>query len=275
MPMAYASTVLNAPASDVWAAVSRAVQTPVRAFTDVRLNQLAGPLRQPIPLPTGQTVDTFLVAVVPNPDVGSEDLIAYEAGFRIRTSRALYVDTAVFYNVYDQLKNDQVQPPELELFPQPPHILTGVQIVNGSRADTYGFEVLADWVPGERFKLQMWYAYIDMQIDALPGFDPSTLGRGNGQTPDHQASLRTTWDAGSHWELDAWLRYTGDISSHPVDDYLELDLHVGWKPSDSVELSLVGRNLLSGEHPEFTDLVVPGEPSQVERSVHGKVTWSF
>ncbi len=260
---------------NVWAAVSRAVQTPVRAFNDVRFNQFAGPLPQPIPLPTGQTIDTFLVSALPNTDLESEELIAYEAGFRIRASRSLYVDGAIFYNVYDRLKSTIPQQPVLELFPLPPHVLNGLQAVNGSRADTYGVEILADWAPTERFKVQLWYAYIDMQIDARLGFESAIGEDDDGQTPDHQASLRSTWDVGRHWEIDAWARYVDGISSHPVPSYVELDLHVGWRPSDQVELSLVGRSLLSDRHAEFTNLVVPGEPSEVERSVHGKVTWSF
>ncbi len=260
---------------NVWAAVSRAVQTPVRAFTSVRFNQFAGPLPRPVPLPTGQTVDTFLVSVLPNAKLDTEELIAYEGGFRIQTSRSLYVDCAVFYNVYDRLKNNVAQPPVLELFAQPPHFLNGFQSVNGSRADTYGLEILADWAPSERFKLQMWYAYVDMQIDARPGFDPAIGEKNEGQTPNHQTSLRSTWDVGRDWELDAWLRYVDGLPSHPVPSYFEIDLHIGWRPSDSIELSLVGRNLLHDRHPEFTDLVVPGEPSEVERSIHGKVTWSF
>ncbi len=258
-----------------WAAVSRAVQTPVRASIDLRFNRFAGPLPQSIPLPTGQTVDTFLVSVVPSSDLESEELIAYEAGFRIQANRALFIDGAAFYNVYDRLKNLVPRPLVLELFPQPPHVLNGLQTANGSRGDTHGLEILADWAPVERFKLQMWYAYIDMQLSALPGFDPSIGEDNEGQTPNHQATLRSTWDVGRNWELDAWLRYVDRLPSHPVPSYLELDLHLGWRPSDQVELSLVGRNLLRDRHAEFTDLVVPGEPSEVERSVHGKVTWSF
>ncbi len=260
---------------NVWAAVSRAVQTPVRAFTTVRLNQFAGPLPQPIPLPFGQSIDAFLVSLLPNKDLESEELIAYEAGFRIQPSRAFYLDGAAFYNEYDRLKDFAPLQPTVELFPQPPHLLNGFQAVNGSQGNTYGFELLADWSPTERFQLQMWYAYIDMQIRALPGVDPSVAEGTEGSTPNHQASLRTTWDVGSHWELDAWLRYVDDLPNHPVDGYLELDLHVGWRPSDAIELALVGRNLLQDRHAEFTDFFVPGEPSEVERSVHGKLTWSF
>ncbi len=260
---------------NVWAAVSRAVQTPVRAFTDVRFSQFAGPLPQPIPLPSGQTIDTFLVSLVPNEDLESEEMIAYEAGFRIQASRALYIDGAAFYNVYDRLKDLVPQQPVLEFSPQPPHLLNGLQTVNSSRGDTFGLEILADWEPREHFKLQMWYAYVDMQLHARPGFDPSVAEVKEGNTPHHQVSLRSTWDVGRHWELDGWLRYVDNLPSQHVPSYFELDLHLGWRLSDSIELSLVGRNLLNDEHAEFTDLVVSGEPSEVERSVHGKVTLSF
>ena len=43
-----------------------------------------------------------------------------------------------------------------------------------------------------------------------------------------------------------------NLPSHDVPSYVELDLRLGWWPSDEVELSLVGRNLLHESHPEFT-----------------------
>ncbi len=260
---------------NVWAAVSRAVQTPVRAFNGLRFNQLAGPLPRPIPLPTGQTVDTFLVSVLPNTDLESEELIAYEAGFRARASRSLFVDVAAFYNDYDRLKENLALPPMLEFSPRPPHLLNGLQVVNSGQGETYGFDILADWTPVEGFELQAWYSYVEMQLRPRSGFGPPVGLDTEGQTPHHQASLRTTWDVTRNWELDAWLRYVDHLPSQLVPSYLELDLHVGWRPTDSLELSLVGRNLLNDRHPELTNLVVPGEPSEVERSVHGKVTWSF
>ena len=99
-----------------WAAISRAVQTPVRAFTDIRLNRVAGPLPQPIPLPTGQVIDTFLAALVQDPGLESEELIAYEAGLRLAANRSAYLSVSAFYNVYDKLKTVVEGEPETFLW---------------------------------------------------------------------------------------------------------------------------------------------------------------
>ena len=58
-----------------------------------------------------------------------------------------------------------------------------------------------------------------------------------------------------------------------VPSYLELDLHLGWRPSDALELALIGRNLLHDDHEELG----PAGPERelVERSLFGRVTWAF
>ncbi len=260
---------------NVWASVARAVHTPVRAFTDVRLNQFAGPLPQPFPLPTGDVVDAFLVSLLPNPDLDAEDMIAYEAGFRIGAGRALFFDFAAFFNVYDQVQTRIQEPPVIEFTPQPPHILNAFKIDNGLRGDTYGFEAVADWTPTAGWRLKAWYAFIDMQLEAFATSSQALARAIEATTPEHQASLRSSWDVGESWEVDAWLRYVDRLPAHGVDSYLELDLRLGWRPTDAIEISLVGRNLLDDQHPEFTDIQVPGVPSEIERSIHGEIKLKF
>jgi iron complex outermembrane receptor protein len=74
-------------------------------------------------------------------------------------------------------------------------------------------------------------------------------------------------------QLDGWLRYVDRLPSPVVPSYTELDLRVGWSPIPTLDLSLIGRNLLHGQHPEF------GAPTpqrrEVRRSVYGRVTWRF
>lgn len=54
-----------------------------------------------------------------------------------------------------------------------------------------------------------------------------------------------------------------------------MDVRLGWSPADNLEISIVGRNLLDSAHQEFVPAFVDTLPSQVERSVYGKITWRF
>ena len=75
-----------------WASVARAVRTPSRLEQDVRVNLFA------FPLPDGTPMQ---VSVLGNPNLQSEELLAYEIGYRIEATPRLSFDIAAFYNDYD------------------------------------------------------------------------------------------------------------------------------------------------------------------------------
>jgi iron complex outermembrane receptor protein len=75
------------------------------------------------------------------------------------------------------------------------------------------------------------------------------------------------------------LRHLSDVRSMPdvvtgegVDGYSELDVRLGWRLSEELELSVVGQNLLHDEHVEFGS---PAARGAIERSIYGKLTWGF
>jgi hypothetical protein len=59
-----------------------------------------------------------------------------------------------------------------------------------------------------------------------------------------------------------------------VPSYASLDTRLAWKLGESTEISLVGQNLLRPGTVQFGEtLNLVGTPAQ--RSVFGKITWSF
>ena len=64
------------------------------------------------------------------------------------------------------------------------------------------------------------------------------------------------------------LRYVGRLPSQQVGDYTELDLSISRHLSQSLEVSLVGQNLLSSHHAEFGR---GGGRVEVQRSLYGKL----
>ena len=82
-------------------------------------------------------------------------------------------------------------------------------------------------------------------------------------------------DLPKNLELDTTIRYMDNLSQLDINSYHEMDLRVGWKPKDGLELSISGRNLLDSGHEEFKGTGFDVPSSDIERSVYFKVTWSF
>jgi iron complex outermembrane receptor protein len=81
----------------------------------------------------------------------------------------------------------------------------------------------------------------------------------------------TFWSAGSNIELDWVARYVDRLPNPHIPSYVSLDLRLGWRVTRSIELSLVGQNLLEEEHLEF----IPASPAprQIERSFYARFSW--
>jgi iron complex outermembrane recepter protein len=61
---------------------------------------------------------------------------------------------------------------------------------------------------------------------------------------------------------------------HPVvPAYSELDVRLGWHPSATWEVSLVGQNLLHAHHPEF-QLSSPTR-EEFQRGVYVRLLWHY
>ena len=60
-----------------------------------------------------------------------------------------------------------------------------------------------------------------------------------------------------------------------IDDYVSMDVRLGWSPNENLSLEIVGQNLLDQQRLEFAPSFVNFIPTQVERGVYGKVTWRF
>ncbi|MGB4067295.1 MAG: TonB-dependent receptor [Nitrospira sp.] len=256
------------PHQTIWASVSRAIRTPSRAEDDVRINQVTTP-------PSAATLGLpALAALVGNRGYGNEKSLAYEIGYRNQLSSTLSVDVAAFYNAYKDLRTTEPGTPLLETTPSPAHLLIPFNATNHLRAETYGVEAAVEWHPTEWWRLQPSYTYLQMHLYTDRTTDP-TAGNANGQSPAHQFSIRSLMSLPYNTELDLWGRYVDRLPVAQIQSYLTLDLRLGWRPTKQWELSLVGQNLLDSHRPEFREPILTSAPTEIQRSVYGKVTWRF
>ncbi|HEV8580421.1 MAG TPA: TonB-dependent receptor [Thermoanaerobaculia bacterium] len=254
----------------LWAAVSRAVRTPSRAEHDLQLSAPAFPAGALFP-----GSPPAIVATLGDRSFDSEELLAYELGYRAGVAPGLFVDLAAFYNDYDRLRTVRAEPPFLQLSPPPPHLVIPSFASNDMEGETYGAELAADWRPAGSWRLSAAYTWLEMRLRNR--FDPAdvTVAATEGQSPQQQLFLRSAMDLPGHFELDLAARYVDSLATGPVSGYTSADLRLGWKPRAGLELSLVGQNLLDAEHLEFAPEIIPTHPTAVERAVYGKVTWRF
>jgi iron complex outermembrane receptor protein len=76
-------------------------------------------------------------------------------------------------------------------------------------------------------------------------------------------------------ELDATVRYVDSLAALAIDSYVVLDLRIGWRPTDRLELSIVGQNLFQRRHQEFRPTTIPTQTTEVEAGIYGRVTIRF
>src|SRR2546421_8268021 len=148
------------PNQSVWTAVSRAVRTPALTEEGLRLNSAV------IPPATPQNPTPFpaIVAVFGSHDFRSEDLLAYEIGYRVQATSTLSADIATFYNSYSGLRTAEPGAAFLEGSPAPTDIVIPFVAANKMSGGTYGLELFADWRVVPKWRLVGSYSYLQMNI---------------------------------------------------------------------------------------------------------------
>jgi iron complex outermembrane recepter protein len=233
----------------LWSAISRATRTPSRVD-----REFYAPGQPPFFLLQGGS------------DFQSEELIAYELGYRAQPADSLGIALSTFYDDYNDLRSiEQVHPPAA--FP--------IFIGNGLRGDSYGAELTADYHATSFWRLRAGYTELRVHLHHRPGSTDTNPGTSEANDPEHLLSLRSSVDV-RNWQLDATYRQVSRIETQNVPGYDELDLRLAWLPSPSLELSVVGQNLLHAHHPEFGVITgMSNTRTEIERGVYGKALWRF
>ncbi len=243
----------------LWASISRAVRAPTRAEDSLNLSN---GLQQ-----GSVTVD-------------SEELVAYEAGYRIKPYNHLSFDIAAFYNEYNALRTFEK---------------TGVGksvVANNGYGETYGAEFVAKWQVNTDWKLEATYEFLKMDLHVY-GYstDPQTgfgLELAEGQSPANQFKLKSFYNITPRLEFDNILYYVDNLplatatssSSGPVvgrggiPSYFRFDTRLGYLPTRNLDLSVGIQNLLDQRHSEFRAGLY-NRQTEVGRTAYLKLVWQY
>jgi iron complex outermembrane receptor protein len=247
----------------LWGSVSRAVRIPSRVEEQIQL---------PYGVTTLPDSRPAILVLNGNREYDSEVMISYEAGYRVSPSESVSFDIATFYNDYDNLSNIESSAPVIDP-------TTGVgfiagEFANNIYAQTWGYEAVANWQATSRWQLQAWYTYLSIHRDTEQG---SSLDKptDNGVDPESQFAIRSLMNLTDTIDFDTRLRWVDNIPLYNLPSYYELDVRLGWHLCSDVEFSLIGANLLNDDHAEYVSQTIAVTPSQIQRSVFGKVTYRF
>ncbi|MEO6005080.1 MAG: TonB-dependent receptor [Opitutus sp.] len=240
-----------APKQTLWAAVSRAVRTPSRFDRD-----LAEPSIPP-------------VLIGGSKSFASETVVATELGYRAEFSRSVSGSISLFYNQFDDLRG---------LAPTP---ITTLPLFwrNSLEATTYGAELAFDFQVTPSWRLHAGYTHLEEDVRIKAGRTDLQNALGETADPADQFTIRSAIDLRGGFELDAMYRWvdgfvTNNFSTPgTVPSYGELNLRLGWRPSEAWELSIVGQNLLHARHSEYGFPTAGRE--ELQRGVYGKAVWRF
>jgi iron complex outermembrane receptor protein len=244
-----------------WASASRAVRTPSRAEDDIILTQST---------PFGPVTDYG------SRHFESEELMAYELGYRARPLDSFSLDIATFYNEYDHLRSIEAGPS-----PTQPVVLPTFPLHAGNNlyGETYGVEASATWQVSThemfRWRLQPAYTFLQMQLHTRRRSTDTTSETDEGKNPHHQVSLRSSMDFPHGVALDLIGRYVDNLPAIHVPAYFSMDARLAWQINPHLEIAIVGQNLVESHHAEFAPSFIASQPSEIPRSVYGKITWRF
>lgn len=255
----------------LWGAVARAVRTPSRFEHDGQIQMVKGPGENGniLPLP-------LLIRSISSSDFESEELIAYELGYRFLGLNDFSVDITAFYNDYDRLRTVELVSLDPDATPLPSHYISTSIFNNKMKSNSCGIEVVLNWHPFDWWSLQGVYSYFNMSLD-IDSDSTDTLAKEivGGDNPHHQASLRSSMDLPMNLQFDLWFRYVDTLDQQSIDAYLNMDMRLAWQPRKGLDLALVGQNLLDGEQAEYTYDLTDHLSTETQRSLYVKATWSF
>jgi iron complex outermembrane receptor protein len=250
------------PEHSIWLAASKAIRQPSRADEGLDVGVTT------LPLGGGAT---GVLTVLGTPNIEAEELRDYEAGYRALVTKHLSMDVSGFVSFYRRLRTQEPGMPYLDTNNS---FVIPLYFANMAHAQDAGGEASVTWTPTSRWKMIAGYSQLHMNVTRDPSSLDTTVEQTPGYSPSHQFQIRSQWNPRPRWEWDSSFAYTGRLTTPNISGIPRLDTRIGWHPTESLEFSLVGQNLLSPGRIEF--IGTEGQMSTlVQRNVFAKVTWHF
>ncbi len=248
----------------LWSAISRSVRTPTRGED-------------------GFTIKSGTSGSVSNQGsttVNSEEVVSYEAGYRIKPNHKTLLDISTFFSQYSNLKTYE-----------------GANRIanNMGSGESYGFEVMGKWQVTNDWRMEASYDYLDIFLHTGPrstdissSTEPIQLTEG--YTPQSQFRLRSFVNVTPKIEFDNSIFYVGGLNqtgsyaysansqslamSKGTPSYVRLDTRLGYLATKTLDVSVGVQNLLDQVHSEFKAALYSRQ-TEIGRTIYAKLVWQY
>ncbi len=242
-----------------WISVSRAIRTPTRGEDNIELKS------------GSTTVNRG------NSNYESEELLAYEAGYRVKPTHKTLIDFSTFYNDYSKLRTLDKGVGNTPT--------TG----NLGYGESYGFEINGKWQVTNDLRLESSYDYlkVNLHISKNSTDDTSLLGPTDGLqvaegiSPQNQFKLKSFYNITPKFEFDNILYYVDNLptagaryNATGLPSYFRFDTRFGYLPTRNLDLSIGIQNLLDQRHREFKAALYNNQ-TEVGRAFYAKLVWQY
>ncbi|MGA1867678.1 MAG: TonB-dependent receptor plug domain-containing protein [bacterium] len=260
-----------------WAALSRAVRTPARIERDIQV--LAGVAPIPPPAPSGTHAYYYFLG---DTEVDSEDLTAYELGYRAKIGDRCSFDIALFYHDYDNLIIGTPGRIDFEEDESAGHLVVPLIFKNEDEGESYGAELAINWRVSDKWRITPGYTYLYSKQGVYQSENFI-------KEPPHRVYIRSWLNLARNFECDTSLYYVDNTSATDLWDpitntlvegddipsYIRLDIRLGWRPYKNLEISMIGQNLTEEHHLENPPTFLGEQKGEIPRSFYGSMTWRF
>ncbi len=252
----------------LWAAVSRAIDTPDLNETTMRLNYNGF---------SGTNGTLFIPALIGNPHVENGLSVDYEMGYRSTVSKSLSLDFTAYFDQYSHLDSSEPGIPFFENQPAPAHIVLPTideNLMHGGDPRSRRFCELEGIRSADAQSRILAFEQIHMHLD--PGSqDTTSVAAAEGSTPVNSAQFRSHLflSHGVAWDMAAY--FVGRIADPVVPSYTRLDTGLTWQAAERLSFSIFGQNLLQEERLEYVDTLGSTAPTLVKRGAYAKMRWTF
>ncbi|RJP29961.1 MAG: hypothetical protein C4527_10815 [Candidatus Omnitrophota bacterium] len=252
----------------IWASITRAAQHYYRGhkedvFTIYSLD---------VPYETGTIPE--IVRLSHEGDVDSESVLSFEIGQRLQATRNLSFDLSIFYTIIKDYISADPDWNHPVLFSDPIlHYMVYAPPGNNIDGETYGAELAMNAQITDFWKLMASYSALDIQLHRVRNSTDIMFYPLEDSSPHHQIKVQSNLDISKDVKLDAAYYFVDEISNWEIPPHGRLDVRLGWEPTERLEVSIVGTNLLDDQTHEANGMYTAY--TEVERGVYAKLTYRF
>jgi outer membrane receptor protein involved in Fe transport len=217
-----------------------------------------------------------LVQMVSNPDTRPESALSYEAGQRVELSRTISFDASAFYTVYQHLIGTETLSPYFVSASgvQLAHMVFPELDTNVRYGASEGYELSATWSVMQRWRLTAGSDWLRIHTHAYPGVNATDTVTDGETSPHYQYMVRSNMDLTKKLQFDTSVYFVSALPEENVPQHFRLDVRLGWRLTDRVELSAGAQDALDPQHAEMYSQRLAGL-EEIQRNVYGKLTWRF